>query len=488
LLTGARDPDGDRLAVQSLAASSGTLEQLGPDRWLFTPARDEAWPVTLHYKITDGKETVSQIAYSEFLPRHGDDISGTHGDDILIGTPLNDVIDARGGNDVVYGRESDDAIRGGDGNDRLIGGDGNDVTWGGAGNDEIFGGIGNDTLFGEGGDDILFGEDGNDLLSGGAGDDLVNGGNGDDRLDGDAGADKLSGDAGNDTLDGGAGSDRLDGGSGDDILLGGTGNDCVSGDDGNDKAFGGEGDDHLDGGPGDDHLDGGAGDDTLVGGAGNDVIDAGLGCNTVDAGSGDDVVLLSRADGLSVLIGGEGNDSIDLLDVVFDSTVDLPNSLVIIDGVDRAQIFEIENIRGGHGYDHLIADDQVNIMVGGEGNDTFTFGTLASLANKGGPRDHVMDFSAGDRLDLSHLGQELDEFAGRKLFFVEAYAASFDEVGAMTYQHQIVEGQEITVVSGNLDEDHEPEFEIVLDGYHDLTQADFILELNAQNNNIQQPG
>jgi Ca2+-binding RTX toxin-like protein len=480
LLTGASDPDGDKLAIRSLVADSGTLEQLGPDRWLFTPARDEAGPVTFHYIITDGKETVSQTAYSEFLPRHGDDISGTDGDDILVGTPLNDVIDARGGNDMVYGRESDDAIRGGDGNDRLIGGDGNDVIWGGSGNDVIFGGAGNDTLFGESGDDALFGEDGNDLLSGGAGDDHLNGGNGNDRLDGDAGADSLSGEAGNDILDGGADADHLDGGTGNDVLLAGAGDDCVSGGEGNDNAFGGDGDDHL---------DGGAGDDTVFGGAGNDVIEGGSGCDNVDAGSGDDVVRLSLADGSDVLVGGEGNDTLDLQDVVFDSTIDLPDGLVIIDGVDCAQVFEIENIRGGHGRDRLIADDRVNIVTGGEGNDTFTFGTLASVTNSGGPRDHIMDFCSGDRLDLSRLGQELDEFAGRRLFFVEACSASFDEVGAVTYHHEIIsEDQEITVVTGNLDGDPETEFEIVLDGHHDLTQADFIFDVNAQSSSIQQHG
>jgi Ca2+-binding RTX toxin-like protein len=388
LLKGASDPDGDRLAVQSLATESGTLEQLGLDRWLYTPARDEAGPVALHYKITDGEATVSQTAHSEFLARNGDDISGTDGDDVLIGTPLNDVIDARGGNDVVYGRESDDAIRGGDGDDRLIGGDGNDVIWGGSGNDVIFGGAGNDTLFGEDGNDVLFGEDGNDLISGGPGD---------------------------------------------------------------------------------------------------DVIDGGSGRNIVDAGSGDDVVLLSCSDGSDIIIGGEGNDTIDLHDIVFDSTVNLPDGLIIIGGVDRAQIFEIENIRGGHGRDHLIADGQVNIMVGGQGHDTFTFGTLASVANNGGPRDHILDFSSGDRLDLSGLGHELDEFAGRKIFLAEASSASFAEIGAVTYHHEIVEDQEITVVAGNLDSDPEPEFEIVLDGHHDLTQADFIFEANAHNNNIQHP-
>jgi hypothetical protein len=100
-----------------------------------------------------------------------------------------------------------------------------------------------------------------------------------------------------------------------------------------------------------------------------------------------------------------------------------------------------------------------------------------------------MDFSVGDRLDLSRLGQELDEFAGWKLFFVAPGTAGFDEVGAVTYHHQIVsEDQEITVVTGNLNAGPEAEFEIVLDGSHELTQADFIFDVNTQNTSIQQHG
>ena len=96
-------------------AGLGTLEKLGPDRWLFTPARDEARPVTFHYEISDGKAAISQVARSDFLLAHGDEITGTDGNDVLIGTPLNDLIDAQKGNDTVYGREGNDAIRGGDG-------------------------------------------------------------------------------------------------------------------------------------------------------------------------------------------------------------------------------------------------------------------------------------------------------------------------------------------------------------------------------------
>ena len=82
------------------------------------------------------------------------------------------------------------------------------------------------------------------------------------------------------------------------------------------------------------------------------------------------------------------------------------------------------------------------------------------------------------------MGQELDDFAGQKLFFVAPELAGFDEVGAITYHFETIsDEQEITVVTGNLYSDSEPEFEIVLDGHHELTEADIVLEMNSQNNN-----
>ena len=180
LLSGASDPDGDALAVFSLTVDKGSLEPIGTDTWLYTPARDETGPVTFSYQVSDGTDPVLQMAHLEVRPPHGKEIAGTDGDDRLIGTPHDDVIDARGGDDIVYGREGDDVIHGGDGDDRLLGGFGNDVIWGGRGNDIIWGGAGDDALFGQDGNDILEGDAGNDHLDGGAGDDEVHGGEGAD--------------------------------------------------------------------------------------------------------------------------------------------------------------------------------------------------------------------------------------------------------------------------------------------------------------------
>ncbi|QDM28310.1 hypothetical protein FNL56_20970 [Tardiphaga sp. vice304] len=512
LLTGARDPDGDTLSVQALHVDQGSLQVLGPDQWLYTPQHDETGAVRFTYNITDGSASIAQTAHADLHAAPEEEIHGTDGDDFLIGTPQADVIDAGAGNDIVYGRESSDTIYGGEGNDRLVGGDGDDIIFGGSGNDVIFGGAGNDTLFGEAGDDVLYGEDGNDLILGGDGDDFASGGqgsdhimggDGNDTLLGDEGDDVVDGEDGNDHIDGGAGNDVLLGGAGDDMIVGGAGNDVVSGgagndrieggagddvlhgDDGNDRIEGGAGNDVLLGGSGDDvlcgdggndTLDGGDGNDRLAGGDGDDVLSGGAGDDHIDGGAGDDTFVVNAGGGHDLISGGAGDDTLDLSQIVFDANVDLPDGIVEICGVQTAQIFEIENVRGGHGRDRLVADAHVNIMEGGEGDDTFVFRDMASLKNEGGPRDHIVDFSVGDRLDLSRVGQELDDFAGQKLFFAGTDQAKFDEVGAVTYHYEIVsDTKEITVVTGDLDGNSDHQFEIVLDGHIDLTAGNFVL-------------
>ncbi|KRB24078.1 hypothetical protein ASD99_29450 [Mesorhizobium sp. Root695] len=549
LLNGASDPDGDNLIVRSLEADHGELQRIGLERWLYTPEQDQTGPVTFHYQISDGADTIQQSAHLEVTEPAGESIAGTEGDDILIGTPYGDLIDARGGNDVVYGRESNDTIHGGDGDDRLIGGDGNDVIWGGRGHDILFGGRGDDTLFGGEGNDTLYGDagndlllgdegndqihggdgndvadggsgndtlygedgndtldagDGNDALDGGAGTDLLIGGSGDDamagrdgndHLLGGDGADDLHGDAGTDTLDGGDGNDALDGGAGTDQLIGGSGDDAMAGGDGNDQLLagdgadelhggagadtldGGNGNDMLDGGQGDDTLLGDAGDDTMSGGGGNDHLSDGLGLDHVDGGSDDDVIHLNNDLQIDIVDGGEGQDTLDLSANAADAIVDLQDGLVFLDGIEEAHVFAIESIVGSHGRNTLVANDSVNVMVGGGGNDIFVFRSLESLANHGGPFDLIMDFQTGDRIDLSRISDDNNDFASQKLFFAGAASAAPAELGAVTFNYQMLDiDHEVTVVSGNLDSDPDDEFSLVLDGHHELTAQDFILE------------
>lgn len=143
-------------------------------------------------------------------PAGGKAITGTIGNDRLVGTPFDDVIICGAGNDRVLGGGGDDVIDCGAGHDRVNGG---------AGKDRILGGEGIDVLKGGSHNDRLVGGSSNDRLAGGSGNDRLLGGRGNDRLRGDGGRDRLYGESGRDVLFR-SGTDRLFGGSGRDRMVG----------------------------------------------------------------------------------------------------------------------------------------------------------------------------------------------------------------------------------------------------------------------------
>ncbi|MFT7460901.1 MAG: Ca2+-binding RTX toxin-like protein, partial [Planctomycetota bacterium] len=136
-------------------------------------------------------------------------IRGTPENDILSGTFGEDTIIGDAGNDILNGAAENDNLRGGSGNDDLAGNDGDDVLKGGSGNDTLSGSEGDDTLKGNKDNDYLIGGEGDDNLNGGSGNDVLLGGAGNDILKGGAGDDvfiydsldqKIEGDTGIDTL------------------------------------------------------------------------------------------------------------------------------------------------------------------------------------------------------------------------------------------------------------------------------------------------
>lgn len=130
------------------------------------------------------------------------------GNDFLYGGGDNDTLDGGSGNDSLLGGAGDDSLLGDDGADTLLGGDGADTLLGGQGGDTLGGGNGADTLDGGDGADTLGGGDGENILFGGEGADTLFGGNGADTLDGGQGDDEIHGDY-SDNIDGGDGVDTL---------------------------------------------------------------------------------------------------------------------------------------------------------------------------------------------------------------------------------------------------------------------------------------
>ena len=103
-------------------------------------------------------------------------LTGTPGDDVIIGSDHADSIDGLGGHDVICAGKGGDTVNGGGGADRIFGEKGDDSISGGAGTDNLYGGDGDDTLNGDG-------DNTEDELDGGEDDDTCTGDDNDETSD-----------------------------------------------------------------------------------------------------------------------------------------------------------------------------------------------------------------------------------------------------------------------------------------------------------------
>lgn len=489
LLMGTTDPDGDTLSVNDITVSGGMLVQVGGG-WSFMTVPGMLGLITFTYNISDGLLEIVQTASLEvvrntvLLTPWDDVFVGTPWDDDIDGLAGDDIIDSRAGNDVVVGGLGDDNINGGDGDDQLFGGAGNDIIFGGAGNDIIGGGDGDDRLFGEAGDDIINGDAGNDTLMGGDGDDILDGGDGDDFLDGEAGNDTLFGGAGNDVARGGAGSDVIEGGVGNDTLMGGDGDDIVdggegddfldgeAGDDtlfggaGNDVAHGGEGNDVIEGGDGDDELMGEAGDDVLDGGDGHDLLDGGAGDDHVLGGAGDDTVLGSEGD--DHIDGGDGHDTLDYSAFTAAITVDFDAGTASSDEINNDQFENIEAVIGGQGNDVFTIGATAAVITGGRGDDVFIFTVTDNAPALSRQLVHeILDFVVGDRIyvakyEISRVDERLEEERFEQ--FYDDLDDGFESALPIRVTHAFYDDMDHTIIEADTNRDNIYDISIILEG------------------------
>jgi Ca2+-binding RTX toxin-like protein len=140
-------------------------------------------------EINEFRNAPAGLSVLEALLIGNDKITGTLGQDNLIGFAGNDSIMSLDGEDYIDGGEGKDTLNGGDGADYIFGGLGNDSAIGGNGEDYIDGDLGNDNLLGGLGIDTLWGNAGVDTLNGGDDTDFIAGGQGRDSLTGGSGAD-----------------------------------------------------------------------------------------------------------------------------------------------------------------------------------------------------------------------------------------------------------------------------------------------------------
>ena len=358
-----------------------------------------------------------------------EDVSGSRGDDVIIGDGSANALFGQGGNDLIEAGDGDDLVAGGTGNDNLDGGDGNDVLFGGE--------PGQDTL--DGGDDtdtVSFRRVQNGVVASIEGDGIdqylnmenLEGSQFADHLTGDDSDNVLSGLDGDDTLDGDDGHDVLVGGLGADHLRGGGGIDAVSysndnrtsgvwvdlavasqdsqdqpknpGDLGqtkntNEDTFerienitGTNFDDTLKGNADSNTLNGLDGQDLLEGRDGNDVLIGGAGADTLKGGAGNDTVYYAdgRSSGVTVDLQTGNNSDNDIFEEIESIT-----------GTDLA-----DTLRGDAGNNELTGLKGDDLLEGGDGNDILR-GSAGADTIKGGAGNDTASYVDSDEAIVANL-------------------------------------------------------------------------------------
>ncbi|HWW24564.1 MAG TPA: calcium-binding protein, partial [Caulobacter sp.] len=236
----------------------------------------------------------------------------------------------------------------------------------------------------------------------------------------------------------------------------------------------------LTGGAGADVISGGAGFDTLTGGAGNDVLDGGADSDYQRGGEGDDRIVYDAAD--YVIDGGSGRDTLVLNVAAVVNLANLSTSQIVggtyvssfenVDasgasaGVTLTGSQYNNSLTGGAGADVILGGGGADLLAGGLGADTFVF-TAASDSAPGG-RDVILDFGAGDRIDLSSIDANTG-LAGDQGFTLNNQTGHAGDM-AMFYD---VQGDR-TVVLLYTDNSGQAASIIELAGAHGLTSSDFI--------------
>jgi len=339
-------------------------------------------------------------------PGFGVQVDGGPGADEITGTTHPDVIVGGDGNDVIDGSFSVDTIDGGAGDDRLIGPDYSDV------GEILNGGAGNDTVdysesyvvTGNGTTAIMDG-----VLQAG---ETANVGSDVENLIGTTYVDAIVGNALDNVLDGGPGSCS-------DTISGGPGNDSVSfathgwsvtvsldgiANDGNSNfsqycAFGETEEIALD-------------IESVRGSPYADVLQGGAGANTLDGAAGDDS-LLADADA-DALVGGSGRDTADYSarDTPLELTLDgANNDGAAADGPPIARDLisdDVEVLVGGSGDDSLTGNAQDNVLDGGLGDDDLIGLGGTDTADYSSRSDAVF-VDLGDASPIDGAADELDD-------------------------------------------------------------------------------
>ena len=163
-------------------------------------------------------------------------------------------------------------------------------------------------------------------------------------------------------------------------------------------------------------VTGGAGDDTILGGAGDDTLIGGEGIDSIDGGEGTDTVDFSDATAGVIVdldvnsAGGAGTPSQD------GGILDAPPAA---GGQVIEEIDDVENIIGSDFNDGLFGNNEINVLIGGAGNDVIhSFGGADTLDGGEGIDTALFSAGGGVEVDLDDDGNATSSF-GDTLISIE---------------------------------------------------------------------
>ncbi|MCY7280327.1 MAG: M10 family metallopeptidase C-terminal domain-containing protein [Sphingomonas bacterium] len=277
------------------------------------------------------------------------------------------------------------------------------------------------------------------------------------------------------------------------------------------NAVGGSGNDTLLGNVAANVLTGNAGNDLIASGAGNDTLNGGTGVDTMLGGTGNDLYYVDVTGDIVTELASEGTDTVssaisytlgaNLENLVLTGAAtsgtgnELGNTItgnananVLDGGLGNDILFGLggsDRLFGGAGDDRLIGGDGVDYLTGGAGNDIFVAEiNTTKVGSKNGAisLDVILDFGAGDKIDLSGLGDfnwggnSANKNAGD--LTIKTFGNINAAENALGIDIDGVDGPSsytgpVTMVFGNID-GGPPDFALALIGVSGVTQTDFL--------------